>query len=245
VRIRTPPLRARLRLLEVGAQELVTLVALGPLLAKAFDEVAAHVRLGADLDVEVGTAVPGAQTVEVVLAGGHLLVGDFVREEAVLVEAGASQEPGAQDDLVRVVQLDAGAVALPAAPAELAEDGAGDVAFSQFVGGHSGLLSRPETRTSGDFLAVSRGPGPDLISLKRFTTLRRGFDELTRCLASFLAILYFDDAGFGESAAFFSEFGDFLYRIPLILTNPGFPKLAFFLNNTFLATTPMLKNRFT
>jgi hypothetical protein len=195
--------------------------------------------------VEVGTAVPGAQTVEVVLAGGHLLVGDFVREEAVLVEAGALQEPGAQDDLVRVVQLDAGAVALPAAPAELAEDGTGDVAFSQFVGGHSGVLSRPETRTSGDFLAVSRGPGPDLISLKRFTTLRRGFDELTRCLASFLAILYFDDAGFGESAAFFSEFGDFLYKIPLILTNPGFPKLAFFLNNTFLATTPMLKNRFT
>jgi hypothetical protein len=212
--------------------------------------------------VEVGTAVPGAQTVEVVLAGGHLLVGDFVREEAVLVETGALQEPsthegisgavapperspGAQDDLVRVVELDAGAVALPAAPAELAEDGTGDVAFSQFVGGHSGLLSRPEKRTSGDFFAVSRGPGPDLISLKRFTTLRRGFDELTRCLASFLAILYFDDAGFGESDAFFSEFGDFLYRIPLILTNPGFPKLAFFLNNTFLATTPMLKNRFT
>jgi hypothetical protein len=49
--------------------------------------------------VEVGTAVPGAQTVEVVLAGGHLLVGDFVREEAVLVEAGALQEPSTDEGI--------------------------------------------------------------------------------------------------------------------------------------------------
>ena len=72
--------------------------------------------------MKVGTGSLGAESLQVVLAGGHLLRGNLVGEEADLLLAGALQEPLAHANLLRVVDEGAGALVLLGALAKLVEE---------------------------------------------------------------------------------------------------------------------------
>ena len=74
------------------------------------------------LDMEVGTLLLGAEPLQEVLAGGHLLRGHAVGEEADLLLAGALQEPLAHRPLLRVVEVGAGPLVLLRALPELVEE---------------------------------------------------------------------------------------------------------------------------
>ena len=78
--------------------------------------------LAANLDMKVGTLWAGADTLQEILAGRHLLRSRPVGQEANLLLTGALQEPLAHGNLLRVVDEGAGALVLLGAFAKLVEE---------------------------------------------------------------------------------------------------------------------------
>lgn len=164
--------------------------------AEALQEVPADVRSGADLDVQIGTVRAHAAALQEVPAGGHLLQGDAVRQQAPRVQARALQEAEtrashcytrsrllwslyvllAKSDLVRVVFEDTATCVFPSTLAKAPIHGARDIIFTeirQFASATAQSLY-PDTEISLYFIQLhgttSKGPMPKRPTLKNSTS---------------------------------------------------------------------------